>query len=686
MNSLWSDEDARACIEYYAARGVGEDLALRTYTSRLLGRVPRLVMHGGGNTSVKTRLPDLFGEPVDVLCVKGSGRDLAVIEPDGHPAVRRAPLDRLRGLTALSDEDMVNAQRQNLLDTGAPNPSVETLLHAYLPHKFIDHTHSVTSTAIACLPDAAAVCAEIFGRRVGFVPYIMPGFKLAKTAAEVFERDPAVQGLLLAKHGIFTMAETARDAYELMIEMVTLMERYVATRERDRPSLQPISLPDDLAPPEAVLPVLRGLLAQAAPEGTPSHWLLDHRVSARILRFVNGRDLARYARRGIATPEQVIRIKSLPAIVPPATVSALSDWRQAAEAAIGAFITSYDDYFQRHNARVGGIKKPLDPLPRVLALPGFGIVGVGKSAADARVSSDVAEAWIDAVLDAEGIGTFESITEADHFDMEYWSLEQAKLGKASEKRLARHVVAVTGGGGAIGSAIARAFAAEGADVAILDVESVRAEATRNAIGGRALALGCDVTNAVAVDRAMAEIVRQFGGLDVLVSNAGAASGGMMAEMPEDVLRDSFELNFFGHQNVARAAVRVMRQQRMGGALLFNVSKQAINPGMNFGAYGTAKAALLALVRQYALEHGADGIRSNAVNADRIRSGLLSPEMIAARSAARGVTAEEYMAGNLLGAEVTAEDVAQAFVASALLRRTTGNVITVDGGNVAAMMR
>jgi NAD(P)-dependent dehydrogenase (short-subunit alcohol dehydrogenase family) len=397
---------------------------------------------------------------------------------------------------------------------------------------------------------------------------------------------------------------------------------------------------------------------------------------------VDGRDLRDYGRRGVATPEQVIRIKAEPAILP--VVS--GDWRAGGAAAIAEFISRYEDYFERHNARVGGIKKPLDPLPRVLAVPGFGIVGIGKSAVDASVSSDVAEAWIDAVLDAESVGTFESISEADHFDMEYWSLEQAKLGKGAEKRLARHVVAVTGGGGAIGTAVARAFAAEGADVAILDVDLGRAEATRKAIGGRALAIGCDVTDADSVDRAMGRVTAYFGGLDILVSNAGAASGGMMADMPEAVLRDSFELNFFGHQAMARAAVRVMRQQAMGGVLLFNVSKQAINPGMNFGAYGTAKAALLALVRQYALEHGAEGIRANAVNADRIRSGLLSPEMIAARAAARGVTAEEYMAGNLLGVEVTAEDVADAFVASALMRKTTGNVMTVDGGNVAAMMR
>jgi NAD(P)-dependent dehydrogenase (short-subunit alcohol dehydrogenase family) len=495
-----------------------------------------------------------------------------------------------------------------------------------------------------------------------------------------------VQGLLLAKHGIFTMGATAREAYELMIEMVTLMERYVAESGEDRPGLHPVTLPADPAPASAIFPVLRGILAKLAPAGTPKRWLLNHRNSDRIQRFVNGRDLAAYGRRGVATPEQVIRIKPRPAILPASSLADLAAWAAAAEEAVADFIADYEDYFRRHNARVGGIKKPLDPLPRVLLIPGFGVVGIGKSAQEASISADVAEAWIDAVLDAEAVGTFESITEAEHFDMEYWSLEQAKLGRAAEKRLARQVVAVTGGGGAIGRAIARAFAAEGAEVAILDRDGVAAEETRTLIGGRSLALTCDVTRPDDVAEAVDAVVSHFGGLDILVSNAGAALTGMIADMPEEVLRQSFELNFFGHQSMAQAALRILRQQGLGGVLLFNVSKQAINPGTNFGAYGTAKAALLALVRQYALEHGPEGIRSNGVNADRIRSGLLSPEMIAARAAARGVSPEAYMAGNLLGEEVTAEDVADAFVASALLAKTTGNIITVDGGNVAAMLR
>ena len=686
MQSLWSDTDANRFTDQYRARGVSEDLAIRTYTSRLLGGVPSLVMHGGGNTSVKTRLPDLFGDHVDVLCVKGSGRDLATIEPDGHPAVRLAPLFRLRSLAHLSDEDMVNVQRQNLLDTSAPNPSVETLLHAYLPHKFIDHTHAVISTAIACLPDARSVCERIFGGRVAYVPYIMPGFALAKEAAAVFEAAPHVDGLLLGKHGIFSFAQDARTSYELMIEFVTLAEQFVAERGHASPSVHPVALPVRMPSAAEILPALRKALGHASSaNGIAPHWLLDLRTDARSRRFVDGRGLHDYASRGVATPEQVIRIKQRPLILPAPDAEDMPAWRDAISAALADYIAQYRDYFDRNNRRVGGERRPLDPIPRVLAIPGVGLVGVGRAASDASVSADVAQAWADAVLDAESVGGFESITEAEHFDMEYWSLEQAKLGRQSPKRLAGRVVVVTGGAGAIGSATARAFAAEGADVALLDLDE-RAVQDAAAPLGRAIGVRCDVTDRAHVAAAFDAIVARFGGVDIVVSNAGSATPGMIADLDDEVLRRAFDLNFFAHQNVAQAAIRVMRAQALGGALLFNVSKQAINPGPDFGAYGTPKAALLALVRQYALEHGADAIRVNAVNPDRIRSGLLTSDMIRARSQARGLSETDYMGGNLLRQEVLADDVARAFVVSALLDKTTGNVITVDGGNVAAMLR
>jgi NAD(P)-dependent dehydrogenase (short-subunit alcohol dehydrogenase family) len=272
------------------------------------------------------------------------------------------------------------------------------------------------------------------------------------------------------------------------------------------------------------------------------------------------------------------------------------------------------------------------------------------------------------------------------FDMEYWSLEQAKLGSAKEPPLAGQVAAITGGAGAIGAATAKAFAAAGAEIAILDVDEAAARAVAKTIGGAALAVRCDVTDIASVQAAFDGIVETFGGVDIVVSNAGAAWQGRIGEVDEAIIRKSFELNFYGHQRVAQAAVKIMRAQGTGGCLLFNTSKQAINPGPNFGPYGLPKAATLFLARQYALDYGADGIRANAVNADRVRSGLLTDAMIADRAKARGVGVTEYMSGNLLGREVTAEDVAQAFLAQALALKTTADVTTVDGGNIAAALR
>jgi NAD(P)-dependent dehydrogenase (short-subunit alcohol dehydrogenase family) len=321
-----------------------------------------------------------------------------------------------------------------------------------------------------------------------------------------------------------------------------------------------------------------------------------------------------------------------------------------------------------------------------VAIPGLGLVGIGRSAAEAAVVADVAEAWAQTLLAAEAVGRFEPVNEADTFDMEYWSLEQAKLGKAKELPLARRVVLVTGGAGAIGAATARAFARSGADLAVLERQGEQAVEVAASCGRRALGLACDLTDPQEVRLALAAVAGHFGGLDIVVSNAGAAWSGAIAELSDADLRASFELNLFAHQSVAQAAMAIFRAQGMGGQLLFNVSKQALNPGPGFGAYGIAKAALLALMRQYALEGGGEGVRSNAINADRIRSGLLDDGMIRQRSAARGVSEEAYMAGNLLGAEVRATDVAEAFVALALLERTTGAVLTVDGGNVPAMVR
>ncbi|HUO23212.1 MAG TPA: bifunctional aldolase/short-chain dehydrogenase [Caulobacteraceae bacterium] len=676
MNSLWSDADAEAMVARYAARGVARDLALRVYSSRLLGADPALVQHGGGNTSLKTQETDVFGAQVEVLRVKGSGWDLGDIEPEGLPAVRMAPLLSLRRLNSLSDEGMIAAQRSAMLDPAAPNPSVETLLHAWIPYAVVDHSHANAVLALTDQPRGEALVRELYGERLAVAPYCMPGFSLAQLAAETFERHPQSEGMVLLKHGLFTWGRDAKTSYARMIEFVDMAEQRLARAPR-RPRTP--AAPLNSAAIAEVAPIVRGALSRAfAP------MVLEHRAGERVLDFLAGEELRRYAQAGVVTPDHVIRIKPWPLILPTPEPSKLDAFAQAVQTAVDAYAARYRAYFERHNAAAEPKKTMLDPMPRVALVPGLGLFGAGRSRKDAVIAADIAETTIAVVSAAEAMSQFESISEADTFEMEYWSLEQAKLGAAKPKALAGKVVAVTGGGGAIGAATARAFAALGAEVAVLDRDADGAKAAAAEVKGMALA--CDVIDQAQVASAFDAIAARFGGLDIVVSKAGAALTGKIGELSDDILRRSFELNFFAHQSVAQAAVRIFRRQAMGGVLLFNASKQAVNPGPDFGPYGLPKAATLALMRQYAVDHGAEGIRSNAVNADRIRSGLLTEDMVKARSAARGVSEQVYMSGNLLGREVTAEDVAQAFVDLAMAQATTGAVLTVDGGNIAAAMR
>jgi NAD(P)-dependent dehydrogenase (short-subunit alcohol dehydrogenase family) len=437
-----------------------------------------------------------------------------------------------------------------------------------------------------------------------------------------------------------------------------------------------------------VAPVVRGAcsLPDSKVEGAWKRFVLDFRGNDAVMNFVNGAEVARYGQAGVVTPDHNIRIKNCPLVVAAPDAADLPGFGNQVREAVAAFGKRYRDYFARNNARAGGVKTMLDPIPRVVLVPGVGLFGLGRSKKDARIAADLAEAAVATITDAEAVGRFEPLPEADLFDVEYWSLEQAKLGNAREAPLAGQVAAVTGAAGAIGFATAKAFAAAGAEVALLDVDEAAVQAKAKAIGGAALGVRCDVTDAASVRDAFAQVAAAFGGLDIAVSNAGAAWQGRIGEVDEAVLRESFELNFYGHQRVAQAAVKIMRAQGTGGCLLFNVSKQAVNPGPDFGPYGLPKAATLFLMRQYALDYGNEGIRANAVNADRIRSGLLTEEMIASRSKVRGLSEADYMRGNLLGREVAAEDVAQAFLDQALALKTTAGVTTVDGGNIAAALR
>jgi rhamnose utilization protein RhaD (predicted bifunctional aldolase and dehydrogenase)/NAD(P)-dependent dehydrogenase (short-subunit alcohol dehydrogenase family) len=685
----WNDKEAGEWVRAAGNHPADQALALRVYSSRIIGADPDLVMHGGGNTSVKTEREDLFGVVRKVLHVKGSGWDLDTLEAAGLPGVRLDPLLDMRKLMSLSDEDMVNLQRSNLIDSSAPNPSVETLLHAFLPHAFVDHTHATAFLALANLPNAADAISEIFGQRLAVVPYIMPGFALAKKAADVFDANPDVEGLILLKHGHFTFGATARESYDRVIEHTNLVEEWLARQSGGRRFGATVTrkrTPTDPAAAASVLPVLRGAIGRLRGDhhnGPARPVVMDLRTGPAIDEFLGRDDLETLSARGVGSPDHVIRTKGRMLVL---TDRDLAAGASAIAAKVGDYARAYRAVFEAQNARVGSTKIMLEPHPCVAWIAGLGIAGIGKDANAASAAADIAEQTVEVMSLGEAAGGFHPIGPDDLFDMEYWSLEQAKLSKATAKPFAGQVVAVTGGAGAIGLATAKAFARDGAAIALIDFNRNACEAAAASIGGQCLPVVADLTEAGAAETAIHRIAGRFGGLDILVSNAGAAVQGNLLDLDESVLRQSFELNFFSHLAMARAAAAVFASQGHGGQMLFNVSKQAVNPGKGFGAYGLPKAATFFLVRQLALELGGDGIRVNGVNADRIRSGLLTDDFIASRAQARGVSAGDYMAGNLIKAEVEAHHVADAFVSLAKAERTTAHVITVDGGNIEAALR
>ncbi|WP_299349098.1 bifunctional aldolase/short-chain dehydrogenase [uncultured Maritalea sp.] len=678
VKNLWNDNDAQTYLDNAGPEEADRQLALRIYTSHIIGQDPDMVMHGGGNTSVKVKRQDIFGNQIDVLHVKGSGWDLETIQAEGLPGVHITPLKKLRQLNALSDEDMVNLQRSNLLDSTSPNPSVETLLHAYIPHTFVDHTHATSMLALANMPNVEEVIKEIFGDHVAIVPYIMPGFELAKVAADIFDKNPNVDGLHLINHGHFTFGADAKTSYELMVEHVSAVENWFKAR-----AAKAISAPSQSLNPTSVLPKIRASLARTMASHTqnpdqPAPFL-DLRSNNQILGFLARQDLSSLATRGVATPDHVIRTKGFPTIIQ-------SDAQQAIDCAIDEFVAAYKAYFARQDARISDRKTMLVPTPNLFWVPGLGLIGVGSNASAARVAADLGAQTVQVMEWAEANGGFHPIEEDDLFDMEYWSLEQAKLGKAKPKPLQGKAVLVTGAAGAIGLATAVAFKEQGANVFLIDRDPQALEKAIEALGPDHGGAVIDLCSENGAQLSVEAAVNQFGGVDVLVSNAGAAWSKSMLEMDHDTLRNSFELNFFSHQKIAQAAAKVMIAQNTGGQILFNVSKQAVNPGKDFGAYGLPKAATFFLLKQLALELGEHGIRVNGVNADRIRSGLLTKEFIESRSASRNISAQNYMSGNLLKREVEARHVASAFVALAMADRTTAHVMTVDGGNIEASLR
>jgi len=678
LKNNWSNKESKKYIKKYKSLGHSSDMALRVYTTRLLGRNNELVLHGGGNTSVKTTIKDIDGKKYDVLCVKGSGWDMAEIEPEGLPAVKLQPLLSLKKKKYLSDEDMVSYQKRNLINIKSPNPSVETFLHAFLPFKFVDHTHSDAIMNVTNRASGFNFCKKIFGNKVSIVPYVMPGFSLAKKINEVYSKNPNINCLILMNHGIFTFADNAKEAYNLMIKYVSQAER--AIKKLKVKKIKQIKSFSTKFEAHEISPIIRGLLSDNNPD---QKFVLNYKINDHLKYYINGKNVRSYSSKGTATPDHVIRVKPFPLIITPKKNSSLKDFKLTAKKAFENYRKKYISYFNKNKNKVKGKKVMLDTSPRVILVQNVGMFSVGKDLNAAKIAGDLTETNAKVIASVEETSKYKFIPEKDLFDVEYWSLEQAKI-KRKKKLLEGNVVVITGSTGTIGFETYKMFKSYGAEVVLLDYNLERLNSLKSKIHD--LCIHCDVTNKKSLKNAFKIICEKLGGIDILISNAGSAPSGAIGEVNDDLLRKSFEDNFFSHQNCASEAIKIMKKQNINGCLLFNISKQSVNPGKNFGPYGIPKSALLSLCKQYAVDYGSYGIRSNGVNADRIRSGLMTDKMIKSRAKARLISIDSYMRGNLLLNEVKAEDVAKAFLHLATSKKTTGAVLTVDGGNIAASLR
>ena len=653
MKSLWNDEIAAQCAG---------DLELRVFSSRLLGQEPALVLHGGGNTSVKVRETNLVGEEEEILYVKGSGWDLATIETEGFTPIRMAHLKKLAALDSLSDLQMVNELKTRQTRASAPTGSVEAILHAVLPHRFVDHTHADAVVTITNTADGEARIREIYGDDVVIVPYIMPGFDLARDVARRFaaEGHEGTLGMVLMNHGIFSFGETARESYERMIDLVTRAEQYLERQgawriEHERP----VRMADDCRLP---LAELRRDVSRAA--GFPC--LLATDDDDRCLAFAQRPDVETIARRGPATPDHVIRTKRIPQI----------------GRDVSAFADDYRAYFDEHAPGARTPVQMLDPAPRVILDPQFGLVAAGRSAGETRVVADIYRHTMDIIERAEHLGGWQALPARDIFDMEYWELEQAKLKNPGKPPLFRGEVAlVTGAASGIGKACVASLLERGAAVIALDVDEA---VTTLFDRPDCLPQVCDITDRNAVVRGLEAGVRHFGGLDMLVLNAGLFPGGTpIADLSDDAWRRIMAVNLDANLMLMRECHPLLARAPRNGRVVVMGSKNVPAPGPGAAAYSASKAALVQLMRVAALEWGSDGIRINALHPDAVfDTGLWTDEVLKARADHYGMTIAEYKTKNLLKTEIRARDVAElaAEMCGPLFARTTAAQVPIDGGN------
>ncbi len=696
MRNRWNEQEADRVLAALGPRW-GESLALRTYSSRILGSDASLVLHGGGNTSVKAAWRTVFGEEVAAIFVKASGFDMASIEPDAHPALDLGALRRLRPLPSLDDDTMVNEVRRALFETRSPNPSIETLLHAFLPAAFIDHSHADAILALTNQRGGRDLVAEALGSDVAIVEYVEPGFRLACAAADAVEREPGARALVLMHHGLLTWGESARESYDAHIELAARASTFVARRAAKGASVAVPGPAVDAARERfgELAPIIRGQLARPTSEADRP-WdpvILAYRCDRELLGWLDTDAGRRSFLSPALTTDHLIRTKSTPAWVDKPNLADPDMFREQLRRAIFDYTQAYRAYIDRHRGTLEAGLSAFDPYPRVLLVPGLGVVCAGQDATAAKVAADISIQTLQVkTAIARMDGVYEGLPESHLFPMEYRGLQHAKLAPGGGSLRGR-VALITGAAGAIGAGIAQGLLEQGGHVVLTDLAGPRLGELSEELGARfpdrVTHVPLDVTDPASARAAFAETGRHWGGIDLVVVNAGLAHVQPLVSMDLERFRLLERVNIEGTLNLIAESGRHFARQGTGGDIVLVSTKNVFSPGAQFGAYSATKAAAHQLARIASLELAESDVRVNMVSPDAVfshgpwKSGLwaeVGPGRMKARGLDEAGLEEYYRSRNLLKARVTARHVANAVLYFATRQSpTTGSTIPVDGG-------
>lgn len=696
MQNLFTQEGADEFIAQHPS--VPPELALRVYTSQLIGQDSTLVLHGGGNTSVKIKEKDLWGEEREVLYVKGSGIDLAHIQIKDFVGLELAPLRRLKSLPQISDEELENQLQKNKVSWRSPLPSVEALTHAFLPFQYIDHTHAEYILILSHLEGGEELLAKVLGPRVGIIPYYHPGLPLAKKVLERFEENPALEAVVVLDHGIFTFAEDARSAYERMVKYVNLAEEYVKTKTKKTFIISPKDFIPDLFLLARLNQIIRGVCSYQPEKGRRQRFYLEQRTSPELVQISNLPEAEVFCKTGVLTPDHVIRTRNLFAFI-----DSLSPGDEALTDKIKRIVNEFEEAYKSslppQFLRDWG---KMDHLPRVFLVAGVGLISLGATKGEARIAADIGEQTLRAKFLGQKMGKYKPISKDLALAMEFWPLQRQKIIPPAQASLQGQIALITGAGGAIGLGIADCLLAAGATVVLADIdeESLQkvSELLQEKYGAEQIErIAFDVRDYDAVHKALAEISCHLGGLDILVPNAGVAHVAKIEDLDQKKFKEVLEVNLMGTFHVIKAAIPIFRRQGIGGSIVVISSKNVFDPGAAFGAYSTSKAAAHQLSKIAALELAELGVRVNMVNPDAIFGDeevpsklwkMVGPERMKARGLDPQGLKEYYRQRNLLKIQVTAEQVGNAvvFLASEASGATTGATLPIDGGIPAAFPR